>query len=117
MKNMTETIEDPAQVFYKEKNKDLDLEREVDPYAMWAFALSFGFIYTSMIPFIGLLIAPVCPFVSVIFGIMSLNRIKKRKDLKGKGFAIAAIIISGIEILIGLLILMIGIGLVTAMAA
>ena len=111
---MTETIEDPAQALYREKNKELDLEREVDPYAMWAFALSFGFIYTSMIPFIGLLIVPICPFISVILGITSLNRIKKRKDLKGKGFAIVAIIISGIQIIIGLMILVIGIGLATA---
>ena len=112
MKDMTETIDDPAQIFYKEKNKGLDLEREVDPYAMWAFVLSLGFMYLFMIPFIGALFIPFCPFVSLVLGIMSLDRIKKRKDLKGKGFAIAAIIISTIQILIGLLILVVGVGVI-----
>ena len=114
MKDMTKTIDDPAQIFYKEKNKGLDLEREIDPYAMWAFVLSLGFLYPFIIPVFGIFVMPFCPFVSLALGIISLDRIKKRKDLKGKGFAIAAIIISSIQILIGLFAIVLGVSLIAA---
>jgi len=82
-------IKDPAQELYEKKNKKLDLEREVDSYAMWGFILSLFSIY---IGFVSLL--------ALILSIIGLSRITKDNTKKGKGFAIAGIVISCIVMLV-----------------
>ena len=100
---------DPAQKLYKEKNKSLDLEREVDTYAMWGFSLSLGiFFFIGVIPIL-FFVMWIIPFIAFTLCGISIYRIRKENKLKGLGFAITGLILSGIQIcaIIGIAIYMI----------
>jgi len=92
--------EDPAQEFYREKNAKYDLDRDVDSYAMWGFFLSWApAIFLLGFP-PALVLVPFFCLASILVSILSLVRIKDNKKLKGKGFAIAGIVISFVILII-----------------
>ena len=93
------SIQDQAQKLYEEKNKSLDLNRNIDNYAMWSFGLAISLFILIGIPFINFL-SPVISIVAIVFGIISITRIKKDSNFQGKGFAISGIIIGLLELVI-----------------
>lgn len=93
-------LEDKAAGMYKKKNKASGTSKDVDSVTTWGFVLSLIGIYFMFLFFIGAIFG----IASIILGIVGLNRIKNNKNLKGKGFAIAAIVIGTIEVLVVLLI-------------
>ncbi|MBN2458232.1 hypothetical protein JXB31_03830 [Candidatus Woesearchaeota archaeon] len=101
----TDEFIDPAQRLYKEQNKEMDLNREIDPFIMWGFGLCLSIIFISGIPIINIILAPIVPVISIVLSIIGLNRIRTDKRKKGKGFAIAALIIAPLELLLIILVL------------
>ena len=102
---MTKPPVDKTEKYYANKNKKLDLGRDVDVYAMWSFLLSISPLVIGFIPFINFLNV-LTPLASIILGVIGINSIKKEPlKRKGKGFAIAGIVIGSIEIIIGILLL------------
>jgi hypothetical protein len=91
------THSDRAQDLYDKKNKKMDLEREFDNYALISFFMSIGWPFVIAFPFIGFL-SILLPPVSIVLGAMSLKKIRVDKKLKGRGFAIAGIIISSLTL-------------------
>lgn len=90
--------EDPAQALYAKKSKSLDLEKTVDNFAMWGFGLTFGQIVLLGMWFLYPLFFA-ASVVGIVLGFVGLQRIKKDKKLKGRGFAIAGIILGFLQIL------------------
>lgn len=96
--------DDPAQVLYNKKNKKLNLDKEVDSFAMWGFGLSLSPIMAIGLWFLFPLFL-IASFLGVIFSVIGLVRISKDpKHKKGKGYAIAGIILGFIESLILIII-------------
>ncbi|MDB4728340.1 DUF4190 domain-containing protein [Saprospiraceae bacterium] len=82
----------------KHKGNRVLNEPKTDGMAIASFICSLA----SVIPFIGIL----GPFLGIIFGIIALGRINKAPQfIKGKGFAIAGIVIGGVTILLGIIVL------------
>lgn len=103
-KNKEELI-DPAQKLYNQKNTELDLKRDVDSYAMWAFWLSVSAPFFIFMPFFVFLI-PIIPFVCTILSLIAIYRISHNEKLKGMGYAITALVISLLEIMVFVIILL-----------
>ncbi|MBU1204696.1 MAG: DUF4190 domain-containing protein [Nanoarchaeota archaeon] len=59
---------------------------------------------TSILPILSLIFAFLFPIVGLILGIIALSKIKKDPSLKGRGLAIAGVIISSLFMIIPLLI-------------
>lgn len=102
-------MKDKAQELYAKKRAGKEVQKELEPFAMWSFILSiapFLSVFGLWIPLlnilIGLLLLP-APILSIALGIASFSRIGGRKKYYGKGFAIAGIVISLLEIGIGIL--------------
>lgn len=96
---------DPAQKLYKESKAAKEIKVEIDSYAMWSFGLSLGPVFSLMLSVLAFIVAPfvlIGLIVSVILGILSISRINQNKKLKGKGFAIAGITLSSLQILFGI---------------
>jgi uncharacterized membrane protein len=107
-------LEDKTQKVYSKQNKDLDIDRDVEPLAMWAFGVSVAPFVFGWFPIIGALFL-FAPVVAIILGIVSLNKIKKMPSkLKGRGFAIAAIVIGAVEIILGVLAIIFFVGAMLA---
>lgn len=104
-------LQDKTQKLYTKQNKDLDLQREVEPLAMWAFACALAPFVLSWIPVVGTIFF-LAPFAAIILGIIALNRIKQQpKTKKGKGFAIASIAIGALMIFVGIIFIVIFFGI------
>ncbi|MGM5480749.1 MAG: hypothetical protein ACQESC_04800 [Nanobdellota archaeon] len=96
-------LQDKSEELYKKKNEKLDLNRDVEPFAMWSFILSLAPIAIIVVPFINLVLVAT-PFASIVTGIIGIRKCNKNtKKYKGKGFAIAGLVIGLVEILIGVL--------------
>jgi len=63
---------------------------------------------TSILAILSLIFAFLFPLVGLILGIIALSEIKKNPSLKGRGLAIAGVIISSFFVLIYLILLLIG---------
>ncbi|MFP4119283.1 MAG: DUF4190 domain-containing protein [Candidatus Woesearchaeota archaeon] len=101
---MVPAPKDSTEQYYANKNKKLDLGRDVDVYAMWSFLLALSPLVTGLIPVINLLNI-LTPFASIILGIIGISSIKSNPSKKkGRGFAIAGIIIGAIEIIMIMLL-------------
>lgn len=100
---MAEELEDKATQMYKKENESMDLKREVDTFAMIGFWLSITSIPFIAIYFIGLIFS----IIALILGIIGIFRINADKTKKGIGYAITAVVIAGLFILIGLFIILI----------
>ncbi len=104
---------DAAQKLYAEKDKSLDIDRDVDNFAMWAFWLAISTPFLIFFPFINFFF-PLIVIAIIVLSAISLFRISKDKKLKGRGFAITALIIGTLELMVMIfliLILMLGVGL------
>ena len=96
---------DPAQELYANRNKSIGLEKSIDTYAIWSFGLTISQFILLGLWFL-FPIFMILSVVGIILGALSLGRISKNSDLKGRGFAIAGIII-GVLQLIGYIILIV----------
>ncbi|MBD3164680.1 DUF4190 domain-containing protein [Candidatus Woesearchaeota archaeon] len=96
-------VEDPAQKLYRERSRSLDLDRDVDRFAMWAFFFSIA-LPLSIFFWPIIVITVFFPFIGMVLSIIALSRIRKNKA-KGRGFAVAALILSVVEI-IGIFVLL-----------
>lgn len=80
--------------------------RDVDSFAMWAFVLSLSPLIIAWMPFVGLPLSIIASIIAIALAIASLGRIKRSKDLKGKAFAISAIVIAALMLLsVGLFVM------------
>ncbi|MGM5484494.1 MAG: hypothetical protein ACQEP1_01325 [Nanobdellota archaeon] len=95
-------IKDKASELYEDDAKEA--RRDTEPYAMWSFVLSIAPFFVFFIPFVNFII-PLLPLASIVLGIVSLNR--DFSEFSGRGFSIAGIIISSIEIILAVLILIV----------
>ena len=96
---------DAAQALYNAKNKELDISKEVDTCAMWAFFLAIAPLFFIAIPVIGWIMGFLCMLAAIPLGILGILRIAKdHEHRKGTGFAVAAIIIAVLAILAGLFV-------------
>ena len=88
-------------------------EKKIDKFAIWGFVFAVAPIvffalyvitlnYLSLAWYIPLIFLAL---IGLIFSIISLTRIKKSKNLKGKIFAISALIISALQILISIVLI------------
>lgn len=99
---LADDLQDKASQMYHTKNKSLDLERNVDSVTMWGFVCSIGALMLISVPILNILLA----LAGAILGIIGAVRIGKHENLKGMGFAIAAIVIGVIFFIISLIMLM-----------
>jgi hypothetical protein len=94
---------DKAADMYAKRNKASGLDLEIHPLAMWGFIASISPIVLVFIPFINFF-TPFLPVAGIVLSILGLVKIKQQPTVyKGKGFAIAGIIIGSLMILLGLL--------------
>jgi uncharacterized membrane protein len=59
---------------------------------------------TNTLAIVGLILSFLVPIVGLVLGIIALNQLKNNPGEEGRGLAIAAIVISSIFMLIGILI-------------
>ncbi|MCF7871480.1 hypothetical protein K9L97_00415 [Candidatus Woesearchaeota archaeon] len=95
---MTKDLDDKASKMYTNRNSTKGTEKDVETSTMWGFGCGFIGIFLVGIPILNIILG----LASTILGIIGLTNIKKMKDKKGFGFAIFAIIVGIIEIIIGL---------------
>jgi len=69
--------------------------------AITALVLGILSLFLMWIPIIGQIIS----IVAIVFGIISLNKIKQDSSLEGKGMAIAGIVLGGVTLLLSALML------------
>jgi len=67
--------------------------------AIASLVLGIVGFFISWIPLVGW----VCPILAIVFGFVSLNKLKKNTELKGKGMAITGIILGFIGLVVPVL--------------
>jgi len=98
-------MKDKAQELYEKKKTTVSSKKDMDQKAMISFILSLAPLWSLTviwIPFVNMLLIAfliVSPILSIIFGILSISEFDEKKHF-GKGFAIAGIIISVLQIAI-----------------
>ena len=91
---------DPAQELYSKSKAAKEIQKDVDPYAMWSFILPFCIFPVAFFPFLNIMAFFLFPVISIILGIVGIVKINSEKKTKGKGFAIAGIVLSSLWILL-----------------
>lgn len=101
---------DKAQEFYKSQKASKEAKREIHPYSLWSFLLSISLlwgIFLILIPIMNVifvLLVVLALIVSIVFGILSFEKINQNpQKYWGKGFSIAGITISSIQILVAII--------------
>lgn len=102
---------DKAQELYKrKKNLKYAVEKKLDEFAMWSFILAvapFLSLFMVFVPVVNVLFAFLLvpsPILGIIFGVVGLSRIEMdERMLYGRGFAVAGIVISVLQICLGVL--------------
>lgn len=84
------------------KSEQVEAHKRVDPpkknkLALWSLLLSAGGLVLMLFPYLSIA-SPYLLVGGVVSGILALSKIKKTKE-KGKGLAIAGLIIGGVSIL------------------
>jgi hypothetical protein len=97
---------------FNNKLKDKEIQDSDEPKVEGFGLAGFLFAITSLVllPYLGVTFLLVALFglLAFIFGLTSLNRIKNNPEkYKGKGFAIAAVIIGGLLFVLGVLIVIV----------
>lgn len=98
---------DKAQEFYTGQKASKEAKREIHPYSLWSFLLSISLlwgIFLILIPIMNIVFAIlvlIALIASIVFGILSFEKINQNPHKYwGKGFSIAGITISVIQILV-----------------
>lgn len=94
---------DKATEMYGKRNKAAGLDKEVHPLAMWGFIASVGTFLIAFIPFLNIL-AFLLPPTGIVLSAVGLSKIKKEPaKFRGRGFALAGIIVGAAIIVLGTL--------------
>lgn len=112
-KKSNSTHGDRAQDLYEKQNSKMDIDRDLDNYALVSFFMSIGWPFVFAFPIIGFIGIFMLP-VSIVLGVMSLRRIRDDKKLKGRGLAIAGILISSLTMLFGIVMIILFAGLIAS---
>ncbi len=106
--------QDKATELYTKRNKASGLDKEVHPLAMWGFIASLSPLVIVFIPFLNFFTVFLPP-VGIILSAIGLSKIKKEpKKYKGRGFALAGIIVGGVTIVLGTVLIVVGLAFIAS---
>lgn len=93
---------DKATEMYAKRNKASGLDKELHPLALWGFICAVAPFVGWAIPFLNILIVFFGPPVGIILSAIGLNKVKNDpKRYKGRGLALAGIIVGAAVIVLG----------------